>query len=230
MSNYYILIVTGDSTYKENTLQEASKRDLIVEYVDTMEEALNSLLDKDYILVVIRADTVKYLPLINVMKRLKPMPVLIFSYVEPTDKVDACADVNVFITSPYALDHIIESSYALARLYNNPNESYLTRQPEFLTYEYLRVCVDSYQVFVKGKEIKLTRNEFNLLCLLMRNRGKILSYSMIFRLIWGEEYVDGSTNSLHSAVKRLRKKLSIEPRTKYYIKNKYQVVYSFDPS
>lgn len=230
MNNYYVLIVTGDNTYKENTLQEAFKRDLQVEYVKTMEEALNSLLDKDYVLVVIRADTVDYLPLINVMKRLKPMPVLVFSYVEPTEKIQAYTGADVYITSPFALDYIIESSYALAHLYDNPNDSYTTRQPEFLTYEYVRVCVDSRQVFVRGKEIDIKRKEFDVLCLLMRNRGKVLAYAEIFRQLWGDEYIDNSVNTLSSVIHRLKKKLSVEPGTKKYIKNIHQVGYSFDPS
>lgn len=233
MEMIYVLVVTGDYTYKDDIQREALlRRNLHMDYAKTMDEAICMLMDIDYVLVVIRAETVDYLPMLKVMHKIKPIPILVFSYAEGTDKGNALQmGANIYITSPYSRDYIIESAYALAQLYVNSNGRYETEQPTFLTYEYVRVCVDSRQVFVKGKLLDLRKKEFDVLCLLMQNQGKVLHYTEIFRQVWGEEYIDSSVNTLSSVIYRIKKTLmKIEPSTKNYIKNKHHSGYSFTPN
>lgn len=129
-----------------------------------MEEALNILIEKDYLLVVIRADNVDYLPLIKVMKRLKPMPVLVFSYEEPDDKTKHLkTGADIYIATPFNVNYIIKTAYSLSRLYAKSNGVNGSQEPKFLTYEYIHILVDSRQVFLKGKLLKLTKKEFAVL-------------------------------------------------------------------
>lgn len=232
MSEGRTLSVTGDFTYKDDVQREALlKRNIHVDYVKTMDEAICKLIDIDYLLVVIRADTVDYLPMLKIMRKIRPTPILVFSYVEPEDRLEALdMGAHMYIVSPYSRDYIIENAYSLAQIYKGSNGRYETKQPTFLTYEYIRVCVDSRQVFVKGKEVDLQKKEYNVLCLLMQNQGKVLSYKEIFRRVWGEEYIDNPINTISSVIYRLRKKLAaIEPETKKYIKSVHRSGYSFDP-
>jgi two-component system KDP operon response regulator KdpE len=67
------------------------------------------------------------------------------------------------------------------------------------------------RVTVRGKEVKLTPTEHNLLYLLARNAGRMLSHEFLLSKIWGEEYAD-SPNYLKVYVQRLRSKLEEDPK------------------
>ncbi len=70
----------------------------------------------------------------------------------------------------------------------------------------VRLLSDEHNVTVDGIPIELTRTEFALLHLLLRNIGRVFSRSYLLDTVWGEGYVDGD-RSVDNAVLRLRKKL-----------------------
>ncbi|MDH5174410.1 MAG: winged helix-turn-helix domain-containing protein, partial [Elusimicrobiota bacterium] len=73
------------------------------------------------------------------------------------------------------------------------------------------ICVDlvKHTVQVKGKPVKLTPKGFDLLCLLMKKKGRVLNRSFITESIWGYEYF-GTTRTVDSHIKTLRQKLGSE--------------------
>lgn len=70
----------------------------------------------------------------------------------------------------------------------------------------LRISDASQQVWLDDRQIDLTTQEFELLCLLARNAGKVLSRKAIFRSMRGIEY-DGLDRSIDGRVSKLRRKL-----------------------
>ena len=73
------------------------------------------------------------------------------------------------------------------------------------------ICVDlvKHTVQVKSKPVKLTPKGFDLLCLLMKKKGRVLNRSFITESIWGYEYF-GTTRTVDSHIKLLRQKLGSE--------------------
>ena len=73
------------------------------------------------------------------------------------------------------------------------------------------ICVDltKHTVRVKDKPVKLTPKGFNLLCLLMKKKGRVLNRSFLTESIWGYEYF-GTTRTVDSHIKILRQKLGSE--------------------
>jgi len=73
------------------------------------------------------------------------------------------------------------------------------------------ICVDltKHTVEVKGKPVKLTPKGFDLLCLLMKKKGRVLNRSFLTESIWGYEYF-GTTRTVDSHIKNLRQKLGAE--------------------
>lgn len=70
----------------------------------------------------------------------------------------------------------------------------------------IKLVKDSYEAFLNGKEIHLTRKEFDLMALLMKRCGRVFSREKILEKIWGfETYVD--TRAVDITVQRIRKKL-----------------------
>lgn len=70
----------------------------------------------------------------------------------------------------------------------------------------LRISDASQQVWLDGRQVELTTQEFELLCLLARNAGKVLSRKAIFRSMRGIEY-DGLDRSIDGRISKLRRKL-----------------------
>jgi len=62
------------------------------------------------------------------------------------------------------------------------------------------------EVTCGGNTIKLTNTEYNLLCQLVKNEGRVLTHRVLLRNVWGEDCID-STGYLKKYVQRLRKKL-----------------------
>jgi len=73
----------------------------------------------------------------------------------------------------------------------------------------IQVDLQRYTVRVNGTEIAMPLKEFELLCILMRNEGRVLTRAQLLDRIWGSDYVgDGKTLDVH--IKRLRSKIEVD--------------------
>lgn len=70
----------------------------------------------------------------------------------------------------------------------------------------LKIDLNSQDVFVDGKRIKLTPKEYNLLLFFCRNQNKAFSRSMLLDLVWGRQF-DGTDRTVDTHVKSLREKI-----------------------
>jgi two-component system, OmpR family, response regulator RegX3 len=80
----------------------------------------------------------------------------------------------------------------------------------------VRMDVDRHLVVVNGAEVKLPLKEFELLELLLRNSGRVLTRSQLIDRIWGSNYV-GDTKTLDVHVKRIRAKIEPDPTNPRYL-------------
>ena len=76
--------------------------------------------------------------------------------------------------------------------------------------------VDRHVVTVNGAPVSLPLKEFELLELLLRNTGRVLTRGQLIDRVWGSDYV-GDTKTLDVHVKRLRAKLEPDPGEPKYL-------------
>ena len=74
----------------------------------------------------------------------------------------------------------------------------------------VRMDVDRHLVTVQGETVALPLKEFDLLELLLRNTGRVLTRAQLIDRVWGSDYV-GDTKTLDVHVKRLRAKIEPDP-------------------
>jgi two-component system response regulator MprA len=120
---------------------------------------------------------------------------------EVTDRVaglDAGADD--YLVKPFALDELLARLRALLRR-TDPAAG----DGPALEAADLRLDPTTRQVFRGGREIQLTKTEFDLLELLMRNAGIVLTREQVYEEIWGYDF-ESSSNSLDVYVGYLRRK------------------------
>ena len=119
---------------------------------------------------------------------------------ELSDRVaglDAGADD--YVAKPFELEELLARLRALLRRVVGPDDDVLQVGP-------LRLDVPRRQVMVDEHEVELTRTEFSILELLMRNDGIVLERSTIYDRVWGYDFGD-SSRSLDVHVGYLRRKL-----------------------
>ena len=125
--------------------------------------------------------------------RTKAVPILMLTArTETSDRVaglDAGADD--YLPKPFALDELLARLRVLLRRYDSDDD---LDQAEILTLDDLRIDVAARRVFRGDNEIELSKTEFELLELLVRNSGIVLDHSMIYDRIWGYDFGPESKN------------------------------------
>jgi two-component system response regulator RegX3 len=74
----------------------------------------------------------------------------------------------------------------------------------------VRMDVERHEVSVGGERVRLALKEFELLEMLLRNAGRVMTRGQLIDRIWGADYV-GDTKTLDVHVKRLRTQLEVDP-------------------
>ncbi|SCL40436.1 two-component system, OmpR family, response regulator RegX3 [Micromonospora pallida] len=92
----------------------------------------------------------------------------------------------------------------------------------------VRMDIERHVVTVDGAPVQLPLKEFELLELLLRNAGRVLTRGQLIDRVWGADYV-GDTKTLDVHVKRLRSKIEPEPSAPRYIITVRGLGYKFEP-
>jgi two-component system, OmpR family, KDP operon response regulator KdpE len=132
--------------------------------------------------------------------------------------LDAGADD--YITKPFNSDEL------LARLRVALRHSVKHDEPAVFQAKNLVVDLATRRVTVNGKEIKLTATEYDLLRLLVRHAGKVLTHRQILREIWGTGH-DDDTHYLRVYIAHLREKIEANPEQPELILTELGVGYRF---
>jgi two-component system, OmpR family, response regulator RegX3 len=112
-----------------------------------------------------------------------------------------------YVTKPFSARELIARVRAVLRRRGGEPEA---AGPTALQAGPVRMDVDRHVVTVDGQQVQLPLKEFELLELLLRNAGRVLTRSQLIDRVWGADYV-GDTKTLDVHVKRLRAKIEPDP-------------------
>ena len=91
----------------------------------------------------------------------------------------------------------------------------------------VRMDVDRHVVAVRGIQVSMPLKEFDLLELLLRNAGRVLTRGQLIDRVWGSDYV-GDTKTLDVHVKRLRSKVEADPANPVHLLTVRGLGYKFE--
>ncbi|TNM59300.1 response regulator transcription factor [Streptomyces sp. NP160] len=111
-----------------------------------------------------------------------------------------------YVTKPYSARELLARVRAVLRRRSEPEDLL----PSAVEVGPVRMDVDRHVVTVRGEAVRLPLKEFELLELLLRNAGRVLTRGQLIDRVWGSDYV-GDTKTLDVHVKRLRAKVEEDP-------------------
>ena len=129
-----------------------------------------------------------------------------------------------YVTKPYSSRELVARVRAVLRRQGEPEElvaSTVQAGP-------VRMDVERHVVSVGGEQVSLPLKEFELLEMLLRNSGRVLTRGQLIDRVWGSDYV-GDTKTLDVHVKRLRSKIEPDPSTPRYLITVRGLGYKFEP-
>jgi two-component system response regulator RegX3 len=112
-----------------------------------------------------------------------------------------------YVTKPYSSRELLARVRAVLRRRVEQGDAL---GPDVLQSGPIRLDADRHAVFVHGRETAMPLKEFELLELLLRNAGRVLTRGQLIDRIWGSDYF-GDTKTLDVHVKRIRAKIEEEP-------------------
>jgi two-component system, OmpR family, KDP operon response regulator KdpE len=161
---------------------------------------------------------------VEVCRRLREwseMPIIVLSAVGEEDaKVKAlAAGADDYVTKPFGPRELIARLEAVLRRVGAPSEDPVIRAGG------LEIDLPARLVRLEGEEVHLTPIEFDLLRVLARNRGRLMTHRELLVAVWGRAYAD-DTQVLRAHVANLRRKIEPEDGPRY-VKTDPRVGYRF---
>ncbi|HDR7898817.1 response regulator transcription factor [Bacillus pacificus] len=135
----------------------------------------------------------------------KDIPVIFLSAKSSiTDKVKGLKmGADDYIGKPFESIELLARVETVLRRYSKKNNA--------ISFGNLEIYIEEMLVKKDGNSIDLTLKEFELLCLLIQNKGMALSREKILEKIWGYDYL-GETRTVDMHIQRIRKKLDLDEK------------------
>ncbi|KIU01963.1 MULTISPECIES: response regulator transcription factor [unclassified Frigoribacterium] len=111
-----------------------------------------------------------------------------------------------YVTKPYSTRELLARIRAVLRRRVDPDDL----SDSMLEAGDIRMDVERHVVTVRGDDVAMPLKEFELLELLMRNAGRVLTRGQLIDRVWGSDYF-GDTKTLDVHIKRIRSKIEAVP-------------------
>ena len=128
-----------------------------------------------------------------------------------------------YITKPFSVRELMARVKAVLRRYTRTSES-----SEKFIFGDIEADFENHSVICGGEKIELTLKEYELLEVLVKNRGKILTREMLLDKVWGYEYI-GESRTVDVHIRYLRKKVEKDDKNPKFIETIRGVGYRFNP-
>jgi len=159
------------------------------------------------------------------IRQISKVPILMLTIKENEEDIVRALNQGAddYCIKPVGMRELIARMQAIFRR----AELYQSRKQTEFADNFLGINLAEQRVFKKGREIRLTPMEFNLVHYLLTRAGLFVKPREILSQVWGQEYVD-DVDLLRTCIWQLRRKLEPNPARPKYIINRPGFGYMFD--
>ena len=155
--------------------------------------------------------------IIKKLKEINNCPIIVVSAISDVDMKVLLFDLGAddYITKPFQNKELL-ARMKLALKHNG--------KEEILHYKDLKLDTEKYIAICNEQDLELTKNEFEILKLLIINKGQIVTKSILFDTVWGtKDSADENTLNVH--ISKIRNKLKIVNPNEEYIETIWKIGY-----
>ena len=223
-----ILIIDDDKELCVLIRQSVLRESIEADCCYSGKSGLLQLKEKEYQLVILDVMMPGFdgFETLEQIRKESSLPILMF-----TSKNDSASKVrglragaDDYLTKPFDMDELIARILSLIRRYTRFNP----KDGQIRTFDFDGLVIDfnNRSIHAVNGDYELPPKEFDLLLLLAKNQGKILTKQQIYESVWGEEYVYDDSNIM-AIISRLRKKIEENPGNPRYIQTVKGIGYRF---
>lgn len=165
------------------------------------------------------------------VRTMHDFPIIILS--AKSEDIDKITGLNIgaddYVTKPFVPMELLARVSSQLRRYSKYLKMMEGKKEEVrnrYTNGGLEIDIDTKEVFVDGKEVRVTPIEFKILELLIENAGKVFSADQIYENVWKEAAINTETVMVH--IRNLREKIEINPKSPRYLKVVWGVGYKIE--
>jgi two-component system response regulator RegX3 len=221
-----VLVVEDEESYSDALSYVLRKEGFEVAVAETGPDALDEYdrAGADIVLLDLMLPGLSGTEVCRALRSRGNVPVIIVSAKDTeVDKVVGLElGADDYVTKPYSPRELLARIRAVLRRGQD-----VELLPDTLEAGPVRMDVERHVVTVTGTEIRLPLKEFELLEMLLRNTGRVLTRGQLIDRIWGADYV-GDTKTLDVHVKRLRSKLEKDPSNPQHLVTVRGLGYKFE--
>ena len=192
MNDYRILVVDDEEDLCEILKFNLENEGYEVDTANSAEEALKMNISSYHLLLLdVMMGEISGFKMANLLKKDKKTAQVPIIFITAKDtENDTVTGFNLgaddYISKPFSLREVIARVKAVLR---RTATSDTEKAPEQLCYQSLVIDITKKKVSIDGEEVPLTKKEFEILALLLSNRGVIFSREEILRRIWSDEVI-----------------------------------------
>jgi DNA-binding response OmpR family regulator len=224
-----VLIIDDDMGLCQLLKRCVEKENIAAELAHTGTDGLKLALHGNYQLIVLDV-MLPEMDGFHVLERIRSVsavPVLMLTAkTASTDKVNGLrSGADDYLTKPFDVEEFTARVLSLIRRYTTLNNG-SDEEPHLLSFQNLTIDLDTRIVHIGDGQIELHAKEFDILCYLARNQGRILTKQQIYEEIWQEPYAYDD-NNIMGYISKLRKQIEPDPNNPTYIQTVKGVGYRF---
>jgi two-component system response regulator RegX3 len=211
-----ILLVEDEESYRDPLTYQLEREGFEVVSASTGLEALEAWDDggADLVLLDLMLPGMSGTEVCRWLRARSAVPVIMFTAKD--SEIDKVVGLELgaddYVTKPYSFRELLARMRAVLRRTTTAVVDGALAEPESdaLDVGPVRMDVERHTVHVRGDLVAFPLKEFELLELLMRNAGRVLTRGQLIDRVWGSDYV-GDTKTLDVHVKRVRSKIETDP-------------------
>jgi len=162
--------------------------------------------------------------IIREVRKFSDIPIIVVSSRDQDNEKVEALDVGAddYLTKPFSINELLARIRVVFRHMKNAENQF----PTIYKIADLEIDLEKHRVILEGKEIHFTPMEYNVLTLLVKNAGKVLTHNFILKEVWGS-YIESDTQSLRVFMANIRRKLEKSPADPRYIITEVGIGYRF---
>lgn len=204
------MIVSNDSMLCSTIQSELGNNATEVDCAESISLAVNYITGSEYCLLMVdlQLPGVDQLEMVRILRIIKHIPIMAISdHLEADELIDLYqSGADVYMEKPVDARICTAQAKALIDLYYRADEE--SRKRGTLAFGSSLVISPRYrQVMIDGKQIDLTRKQFDLLLYLAQHRHQVFSAKQLYEQIWDDFFDLGGENTVTVHINTLRKKM-----------------------